>query len=263
MNPYVKMHRASLARTRSICGVCLALAVGSALAQGSAENASERKARASATRSPRETVSQYLQHIKGGRSRDAFALTTKTSACSWSAAFPRLKEFDRIRPLHQLGTDQHAIVVSNPFQGQHQVEVFYAFLIRSDGQWLITRSDCVEPKAAFWMMNGYLANPDVTTDVVPEEVVGSWWAVCDSTIILLADGTGSELCIGPAGPVEGQKSEPFKWKVDGSELHRWFADRKDTLGIRWIDDNSIRFNRPNDSGWGYWERREKTASGIE
>ena len=106
------------------------------------------------------------------------------------------------------------------------------------------------------MMRGCMANPAVKVDVLPNELVGAWWAVCDSTIIMAADGTGTELSVGPGGPVPGEKPEPFTWDVSGSTLRRHFADREETLEITWIHDDSISFRYPSDSPWIYWSRRD-------
>ncbi|MCH8215737.1 MAG: hypothetical protein IH892_03075 [Planctomycetes bacterium] len=123
-----------------------------------------------------------------------------------------------------------------------RMEVFYAFLLKRDGKWLISRSGRVLPNEASWMMRGYMANPAVKVDVLPIELLGEWWAVCDSTITMAADGTGTELRVGPGGLGElgpGAKPEPFKWEVSGSTLLRRFADREETLDIVWIHDDSV------------------------
>ena len=91
-------------------------------------------------------------------------------------------------------------------------------------------------------MRGYMANPAVKVDILPVELLGKWWAVCDSTITMAADGTGTELRVGPGGLGElgpGAKPEPFKWEVSGSTLLRRFADREETLDIVWIHDDSV------------------------
>lgn len=246
---------------RVLGGMCLALAFGNVLPQTALQSAGAAAPAEGlpAIRSPRETVRLFLQHIRRGRSRDAFALTTRTSATSWSPEFPKLREYDRIRPRHQLGTDQHALVVSNPFRRRTGSEVFYAALVKSDGHWLIHRSGCATPTEATWMMRGYQSNPAVEVEALPEELVGVWWAVCDSTIVLCPDGTGHELRVGPGGPIPGEEPEAFKWEVTGHELHRHFGNRRETLEITWIDDNSIRFHQTAESPWTHWERRERAA----
>jgi hypothetical protein len=84
--------------------------------------------------------------------------------------------------------------------------------------------------------------------------VGEWQAACASTISLAADGTGTQLRVGPGGPEPGSKPEPFQWQVSGSSLRRQFRDRQENLEIVWIDDDNIQFRSPNDSGWGAWWR---------
>jgi hypothetical protein len=174
--------------------------------------------------------------------------------------FPKLADFDRIRPLHQLGTDEHAMVISNPFPGRGRMEAFYAVLVKAEGQWRLNRSGCVKPEEALWMMKGYLANPKVHVDLLPKEVIGTWWAVCDSTIVLSADGTGTELRVGPGGPTPGVTPESFTWEVEGATLRRQFTDRQETLQVTWIDDDSVNFRESNDGSWEYWTRRKEPAN---
>jgi hypothetical protein len=236
----------------------LVLAAGSGLGSEPPQAAHDRAADSGPkeVRSVRETIALYLKHIQHGDSREAFALTTRTSGVSWGNDFPKVLDSNRVRPYHELNADEHAMTISNPFPSRGRKEVFYAFLLKSKGQWLINRSGRAQPDEAVWMMQGYLANPAVEVNACQEELVGNWWAVCDSTIVMSTDGNGTELCVGPGGPVLGVKPEPFKWKVRGAQLLRQFADRDETLEITWLDDNSVSFRQPNDSGWGRWYRRE-------
>jgi hypothetical protein len=208
-------------------------------------------------RSVRDTVTQYLEHIRLRESRAAFALTTKGSGTSWGNDFPNVVASNPIRPRHQLSAKEHAMVISNPFPSRGRTEVFYAFLVRTDGRWLINRAGRAEPDDAIWLMTGYLVNPAVKVEARPEEIVGRWWALCDSTIVMSRDGTGTELVVGPGGPVPGQRPKSFTWTVEGSQLLRRFSDRHEKLEITWLDDRSIRFRHPNDSGWGHWGRRDE------
>ena len=240
---------------------CVVIALGGAWAREPLLNVQDRAEGQGALqpRSARDTVRTFLRCVKSGKSRDAFALTTGRGN-GWSQNFPRLAQFDQIRPLHQVGTDHYAVILSNPFQSRGRTEVFYAFLVKHNGQWLIRRNARITPREGLWMMRGCMANPALKVDVLPDVLVGTWWAVCDSTIIMAADGTGTELSVGPGGPVPGETPEPFTWEVSGSTLRRQFADRKETLDITWLHDNSVSFRFPNDSPWSSWNRRKhKTA----
>jgi hypothetical protein len=72
----------------------------------------------------------------------------------------------------------------------------------------------------------------------------------------VADGTGTQLRVGPGGPEPDAKPESFKWEVSGFTLQRRFADRQEKLEIIWVDDNNVRFRWPNDSEWGAWWRKQ-------
>jgi hypothetical protein len=248
----------SLSGRTTFC-ICLLLPLALALANepGEAEKDERKGLSSEEARTPRETVSEFLRRIKEGRSREAFALAMTNSLVSWSQEFRRALDSDPIQPLHQLGANEHAIVVSNPFPSRGGQEVFYAFLVQRDGEWRLRRSGRATPSEGVWMMKGYQANPDVRVDALPAELIGEWWAVCDSTIILTADGSGTELIVGPGGPVTGQQPEPFEWEVRGSTLSRRFADRQESLEITWLSDDSVHFHCPNDSGWGMWGRRDR------
>jgi hypothetical protein len=229
--------------------ICVVLAVGTVWAaepQGQAT---------SQTRSPRDTVAEFLQRIKRAPSRDAFDLTTRNPGTGWSPAFPRLADFDRIRPLHQLGTDDYAVVVSNTFQGQNRTENFLAFLVKRNRTWLINRIMRVRPDEATWMIMGCLADPAVKADIVTAEVVGTWQASCFSTVTLAADGTGTELWIEPGSLASDAQPEPFTWKVQGPALVRQFAEHREQLNITWVHGDSIRYS--HDGGHGTWYRHTK------
>jgi hypothetical protein len=166
-----------------------------------------------------------------------------------------LWEFGHIRPLHQVGNEEQAMVVSNPFNDNTgRTRLFYAVLRKRDGQWLVERHDYVSPSEASNLMRGFSLNPGMKFDVLAAELIGEWGAVCDSTISMAADGTGTQLLVGPGGPEPGAKPESFKWKVSGATLRRHFADRQENLEILWVDDNELQFLSPKDSEWGTWWR---------
>jgi multidrug resistance efflux pump len=208
----------------------------------------------SQTESPRAVIAEWLRRIKAG-TRDAWDLTTRSNNVGWGPSFTGLWEYDRIRPLHQLGNEEQAMVVSNPFNDNAgQTRIFYAVLRKRDGQWLVDRHDYVSPSEASGLVKGFSLNPGTKFDVLAAELVGEWRAVCDSTISLAADGTGTQLRVGPGGPEPGAKPESFKWEVSGPTLRRHFADRQEKLEMTWVDDDAVQFHSPNDSGWGSWWR---------
>jgi hypothetical protein len=203
---------------------------------------------------PREVVAEWLRRVKAG-AREAWDLTTRSNNVGWGPSFTGLWEFDRIRPLHQLGSREQALVVSNPFKDNSGRErVFYAVLRKRNGQWLVDWHSSVSPSEAISLMEGFAVNPDMKFDVLAAELVGEWRAPCDSTIALAADGSGAQLRVGPGGPEPGAKPESFKWEVSGSILRRHFANRQENLEILWMGDHDVRFRSPNDSDWSAWWR---------
>ena len=204
--------------------------------------------------SPREVVAEWLRRVKAG-TREAWNLTTRSSHVGWGPSFTGLWEYDRIRPLHQLGSAEQAMVLSNPFNDNSgRRRVFFAALRKRDGQWLVDRHECVSPSDARSLMKGFAVNPGMKFDVIAAELVGEWGASCDSTISLAADGTGAQLRVGPGGPDPGAKPESFQWEVSGSALRRQFADRDEKLEILWMDDHDVQFRSPNESEWDAWFR---------
>ena len=204
--------------------------------------------------SPREVVAEWLQRVKVG-TREAWDLTTRSSDVGWGPSFTGLWEYDRIRPLHQLGGEEQAMVLSNPFKDNAgQRRVFCAVLRKRDGRWLVDRHECISPSDALSLMKGFAVNPGMKFDVLAEELVGEWGAACDSTISLAADGTGAQLRVGPGGPDAGAKPESFQWEISGSTLRRQFAHRDEKLEILWMDDQGVQFRSPNESEWDAWFR---------
>jgi hypothetical protein len=204
--------------------------------------------------SPRELVTEWLRRVKAG-AREAWDLTTRNNNLGWGPSFTGLWEYDRIRPLHQLGNEEQAMVVSNPFNDNAgQTRIFCAVLRQRTAQWLVDHHTYVSPSEASSLMKGFSLNPGMKFDVLAAELVGEWRALCDSTISMAADGTGKELRVGPGGPEPGAKPESFKWEVSGATLRRHFADRQEKLEIIWMDDNGLQFHSPNDSRWDAWLR---------
>ena len=65
---------------------------------------------------PREVVAEWLRLIKDGQPTEGvWNLTTRGGNAGWSPSLTGLREFGRIRPMHQLGNDDQAMVVSGPF----------------------------------------------------------------------------------------------------------------------------------------------------
>jgi hypothetical protein len=124
--------------------------------------------------SPREVVAEWLRRVKAG-TREAWDLTTRSKNVGWGPYFTGLWEFDRIHPLHQLGSEEQAMVLSNPFKDNSgRRRVFYAVLRKRDGQWLVDRHGYVSPSEARSLMTGFAVNPGMKFDVLATELVGEW-----------------------------------------------------------------------------------------
>lgn len=156
---------------------------------------------------------------------------------------------NRLRPFYELSTANRALVVAHPFTilstALDREEVIYAELHKLDGTWRIQKLSRTFPENASWLMEGFQVHPDVNLDLSTEAMVGEWWHPCASTVILKADGTGSDFEVGPGGPpLGGQKPKTFTWEVSGSTLNLRFADREAKLMVTSIDHGDVHFKTP-------------------
>ena len=234
--------------------ICVLLAVGSVGAREpqSRVQAEPRGQVALETRSPRDTVAEFLRRIKWASAWEAFDLTTRSAGTSWSKAFPQLADFDQIRPLHLLAAEDYALVISNAYQGQNRIENFCAFLVKQKDSWLVNRIMRVRPSEAAWMIRGCLANPAVKADITPAELVGTWSDSCFLTVTLAADGTGTELWDEPGTDKSDARCKPITWKVQGSTLILQFGDHCSQLDIDWVHGDTLRYSY--DGGYSTWFR---------
>lgn len=211
------------------------------------------------TKTPRETVAEFLKLIKDGRNRDAFALTTPDAHAGWSRALLRLKQFDRIRPFHLVFSESKAIVVSDQYADDNgRDEVFYAELHRHDDRWLIFRHERGTLREASLVVEGFAMNSGVQFDVIPQELVGRWHVnVCHYSITLNSDGTGTALSTGPSGPEPGAVPDPLTWKVQGNQLTIKSAGETRQQRIEWIDSDEARMVSLADCSFEAWARAGK------
>jgi hypothetical protein len=164
---------------------------------------------------------------------------------------------DRLKPFYELSTENRALVVAHPFTAsavRGRDEVIYAELLLLGGTWRIQTLSRTSPESASWLMKGFQVHPDVNLDLSTEALVGEWRYPCDSSIILKADGTGSDFEVGPVGPRSGQKPEQFTWDVGGCTLNLRFADREAKLIVTSIDHGHVSFRNPDRKYWGSWRR---------
>lgn len=211
-----------------------------------------------ARESPRETFVRYFRAMDAGQRDAAKALKSPQCTDLLHMNIQNLDIVDRIQPFYELSTSNRALVVTHPFTILSTVldreEVIYAELLKQNGAWRIQKLSRMSPENSSWLMKGFQVHSDVSMDLSTQALVGEWWAPCASTIILVADGTGSELEVGPGGTYPGQKPEPFTWAVNGSTLNRRFADRKDQLVVTSIDHSRVSFKTPNQAQWDSWRR---------
>jgi hypothetical protein len=210
----------------------------------------------SATKSPRETVAEWLRLIKDSqRSREAWELTTREGA-GWGPSFTKLEEYDQIRPLHQFGNEQQAMVVSNPFFEARQPRVFYAMLLKREGKWLIADHDRGDPKTVSAFMHGFFMNRGMEFDVLAEELVGHWEGPC-LEFTLAADGTGTWLVTGPEGPLP--QPQPFQWTVSGAALKFHDAEGERKAKVTWVENDTFHFAYPGGDGRAVWRQKDQEA----
>jgi hypothetical protein len=208
---------------------------------------------------PRETFLQYFQAMDARETRVANALKGPRCTDDLHLQVHNLDIADRLQPFYELSTPDQALVVAHPFTISSRVlnrqEVIYAQFAKQNGAWRIQQLNRTSPENASWLMKGFQTHSDVSLDLSPDALVGEWWYPCDSTVVLKANGTGTELDVGPVAPPPDQKPEPFTWAVNGSVLTRSFADRKDRLVITSIDHSGVTFRSSNATGWNSWTRK--------
>lgn len=210
-----------------------------------------------AQRSPRETFADYFQAMEARNQDVAKALKAPECSDSLHMNIDKLDIVDRLQPFYELSTPKRALVVAHPFTTsaiRGRDEVIYAELLKLGGAWRIQKLNRTSPENASWLMKGFQVHPDVNLDLSPQALVGKWWYPCASTVVLKADGTGSDLEVGPAGTFEGQQPEQFTWDVKGSILSLRFADRECQLIVTSIDHGHVSFKKPNQRHWGSWRR---------
>jgi serine/threonine protein kinase/WD40 repeat protein len=236
---------------------------------GDNESAPPAPPKQGAVQTPREVVAEFLRFYKigqqGGGYEGAVALTTRrTFDLVWNMDSTEPEEYDRIRPMHQLSTADHAMVMSNVFREKGGAKrVFHAFLLKKDGRWMIDSMEFSAEANIRPLMRGFAANPLVKFDLIPEELVGEWGALCQSATEVKADGTGFQILFGPPGPEPGQKPEAFQWEVNGPIWVRRFADREERLEAKWITDEIFQFAGPGESEFhSYREDRPKPAAPV-
>jgi hypothetical protein len=86
------------------------------------------------------------------------------------------------------------------------------------------------------------------------KLVGDWWFPCDSSVTLEANGTGTQLLVGPTGP-KTDKPETFRWYVKDNRLIRRFTDREESHVIAEITGKCVDLKGKN--GVWTWQRRSK------
>ena len=213
----------------------------------SATGAAPDKAATAKQLTPREVVAQWLKLVKAD-DHSAWDLTTRGNAVGPGPDFTKLDEFDKIRPVNQLGNDEQVMVVSAPFKDNAGQDVlFYAVLRQREGRWLIDRHGHSSPKEVKDLMTGFNLTPGMKVDVRTEDLVGHWGGPC-CKYTLEADGTGKWLVNSPAGPLP--EPIPLKWSVAGHTLHLTGEDEKtdEAAEITWLLDDELHYKHADGSG---------------
>ena len=209
--------------------------------------------------SPRATFVAYFQAMGAGQDDVAQALKAPECTDSLNMNIYKLDIVDRLQAFYELSTTNRALVVARPFTILSTVldreEVIYAELLNLSGTWRIQKLGRTSPENASWLMKGFQMHPDVHLDLSPQALVGGWRYPCASTIILKADGTGSDFQVGPGAPDEDQKPEPFTWDVKGATVNLRFADRAHQLTVTSIDHGGVYFKTSDTWHWSSWRRK--------
>ncbi len=189
---------------------------------------------------PRQIVAEWLRRIRAGNAQGAWDLTTRNSDAGWGPDLTSLKEFGRIRPVHQLGDEEVVMVVSNPFlDNAGQERVFYAVLLKQDDHWRIDRHGRAPTEAVKHMMRGIGLHPRVKCDVTMEELTGEWNTPCTS-LELAADGTGQHA--DQTGAEAAKKPESIQWRVRGSSLIILWGHGETKWDVLWVDDDCFKID---------------------
>ena len=209
--------------------------------------------------SPRETFVAYFQAMEARQDDVASALKAPECTDLLHMNIDKLNIPERLQPFCELSTSDRALVVAHPFTilktvSDHE-ESIYAELLKVSGEWRIQKLDRTSPENTSWLMKGFQIHPDVKLDLSIRALAGEWWYPCDSTVALNADGTGSDLAVGPGGSDPDKKPEPFTWTVKGSTLNLRFKDREEQLVITSIDHGGVIFKTPNKAVRSNWMRK--------
>ena len=170
---------------------------------------------------PREVVAAWLLAIKEDRGKDAWALTCNDNA-GWSQSLTESPDLGTVKPMHQLGDDAAAMVVTSTFIGDAgRTRVVLFQLKKVDSQWRIDSHALRTPPDASLAMDGFKANPSVRYDLQPGEIRGSWHEL-SQRVAFRPDGTGNHqelVAVEATGQCEWMKATDLKWSVSGSTLN--------------------------------------------
>ena len=210
---------------------------------------------------PRQVVAEWLRRINAtttnhedAASEAIWELTTRSDSAAWSSGMEHA--YNRVRPAHQLGNAERTMVLSATIKNERgEGRVFFANLLKRDGQWLINDHGFRSPAEVRERAEGFRDSPGVKFDVQAAELAGDWWAMCQPELTLAADGTGVEML-----NKEESKPQALRWEVRGSTLRKHRPDREETWEITWIDDNTFAVH-DSDSGLTY-ERKDDRQQAL-
>lgn len=215
---------------------------------------------------PRETFVKYFQAMDARDTDAANALKAPECTDTLHMNIHNLDIVDRLQAFCELSTSNQALVVAHPFTISRKVldreEVIYAQLAKQNGAWRIQKLARTSPENASVLMKGFQIHSDVKLNLSTEALIGRWWYPCDSTIVLNADGTGSNLEVGPAGP-DSDEPVPFKWAVNGATLILRFEDYEERLLVTSIDHIDVSFGTKKVRPWDGWRRRVPDLDAFE
>ena len=134
--------------------------------------------------SARETVTQFLKQLAEGKKTingirgswdHAWAYTTR--GVGWGTELIKLAQNKNFRPIAQLGTDDHMIVLvctRRDFVKGDVPKVGVFELVKKDNRWLIDTMEEYRNSAAWNLVWGYALNPQVRWQILPNDIIGKF-----------------------------------------------------------------------------------------
>ena len=225
----------------------------------------------SAASDPEGTVKQWLALVRQMKPKDQWPekekkatwdalwdLTTRDPAAAPSVGTQQLWQLKAIRPSHQVGGEDVAMVVTHPYEDNSgRARVHYFLLNRVDNKWLIARADYGSPEDAQKRVEGFRLHRGMRYTVRPESLVGDWLQVFFNSTYSTYHANGSlEMSYRETNGTT--VTNVGTWSVKG-DVYTQVIDGKKTSGrISSLTHSTFGYKLPNGNGVGF-ERRQRPS----